>query len=400
MGITPRKFGRVHGKAVVAGLLLITLVVAGCGGSSVDQPGGGEEDSDDVKVGLLVPLSGVYAPLGEDMRAGFQLYLDQHDGQLAGRTVELVVADEGDGPETGVPAAQRLVTQDQVAMVVGIVSSAVALGVRDLFEESQVPLIVANAGANAITGEQGSDYIWRTSFSSGKVSGALGAAVAEEVDGEVYLIAPDYAAGEEMVAGFRETFEAAGGTVADEAYTPFGTTQDFQPFLSEIRNSGAAAVYAFYAGAEAVSFVQQYSEFGLAEEIPLYGPGFLTEGGVLAAQGEAALGVRTSLHYSAELDTPGNQEFVEAYTSANDRPPTVYAVQAYDAAAVLDLALVQASDTSGQALVAALRGIGPIDSPRGQWQFDDTHDPDQTFYLREVQADGDALVNAVVGELG
>jgi branched-chain amino acid transport system substrate-binding protein len=352
-----------------------------------------------VKIGLLVPLSGVYAPLGQDMKNGFQLYLDQHDGKLGGRAVKLVTADEGDGPQTGVPAAQKLVTQDQVTAVAGIVNSAVALGVRDLFHESTVPLVIANAGADAITGAQKSDYVWRTSFSNGKVSAALGAAVAQEVQGgKVYLIAADYAAGKEMVAGFKNTFQAADGTVAGEKYTPFGKTQDFQPYLSEILSSGAKAVYSFYAGAEAVAFVQQYKQFGLAGKIPLYGPGFLTEGGVLKAQGQAAVGVKTSLHYSTELDTPRNKDFVDAYQKAFNAPPTVYAVQAYDAAAVLDKALAKAPDGK-EAAVKALAEIGPVDSPRGTWSFDANHDPDQPYYLREVRASGETMVNAVVREL-
>ncbi|GAA4730787.1 ABC transporter substrate-binding protein [Phytohabitans rumicis] len=394
MGVPP-----LGGRIAGAGLLTVALALSGCGGSSLEESGGAEATGD-VKIGLLVPLSGVYAPLGQDMRNGFQLYLDQHGGKLGGRTVKLVTADEGEGPQTGVPAAQKLVTQDQVAAVVGIVNSAVALGVRNLFDESKVPLVIANAGADAITGAQKSDYVWRTSFSNGKVSAALGAAVAQEVaGGKVYLIAADYAAGKEMVAGFKSTFQAAGGTVAGEKYTPFGKTQDFQPYLSEILASGAKAVYSFYAGAEAVSFVQQYQQFGLARKIPLYGTGFLTEGGVLKAQGQAAVGVKTSLHYSTELDTPRNKEFVDAYQKALTAPPTVYAVQAYDAAAVLDKALTKAAGGDGAAVVKAFGEIGPVDSPRGQWSFDASHDPQQPYYLREVRAGGGAMVNAVVREL-
>ena len=397
MGVLPGTIRNGHRLAVV-GLLAGVLVTSGCGTSSLDQSGEGQA-AGDVKIGLLVPLSGVYAPLGQDMRNGFQLYLDQHGGKFAGRTVNLVTADEGDGPQTGVPAAQKLVTQDQVTAVAGIVNSAVALGVRDLFHESKVPLVIANAGADAITGARKSDYVWRTSFSNGKVSAALGAAVAQEVKGgKVYLIAADYAAGKEMVAGFKSIFQAAGGTVAGEKYTPFGKTQDFQPYLSEILSSGATAVYSFYAGAEAVSFVQQYQQFGL-KRIPLYGPGFLTEGGVLKAQGQAAVGVKTSLHYSTELDSPRNKEFVEAYRKAFNAPPTVYAVQAYDAAAVLDKALANASGSGGEAIVKALTAIGPVDSPRGQWSFDPNHDPDQPYYLREVRAGGGGVVNAVIREL-
>ncbi|MFG2076125.1 ABC transporter substrate-binding protein [Nonomuraea maritima] len=394
--VDPRRLR--SGTTVLALAAAAALVLSGCAGSSLDQSGGGQA-GDAVKIGLLVPLSGVYAPLGEDMRNGFQLYLDQHGGKLGGRTTEVVTGDEGEGPQTGVPAAQKLVTQDQATAVVGVVNSATALGLRDFFHESKKPLLVANAGADDITAARKSEYVWRTSFSNGKVGAPLGAAVAKEVEGGVYLIAADYAAGREMVAGFRRTFEAAGGKVAGEEYTPFGKTQDFQPFLSAIRGTDAKAVYAFYAGAEAVSFVKQYRQFGLADSTPLYGAGFLTEGGVLDAQGDAAAGVRTALHYSSELDTPRNKEFVDAYRKAYDEAPTVYAVQAYDSAAVLDKALADAPGGTGEEVAKALAGVGPIDSPRGRWSFDADHDAQQKYYLREVRDSGGTMVNAVVSEL-
>jgi branched-chain amino acid transport system substrate-binding protein len=386
----------------IAGLAVGAMLLTGCGSSLDESSGskaGGGESGDAVKIGLLVPLSGVYAPIGEDLRAGFQLYLDQHDGKLGGREVDLKTADEGEGPQTGVPAAQKLVTQDQVSAVAGVVNSATALGLRDFFDESKKPLLIANAGADDITGARKSEYVWRTSFSNGDVSAALGPAVAEEVKGKVYLIAADYAAGKEMVAGFRKTFEAAGGKVAGEKYTPFGKTQDFQPYLSAIRKSGADAVFAFYAGAEAVNFVKQYKQFGLAGKTSLYGTGFLTEGGALAAQGTAAVGVKTSLHYSTELDSAANKEFVAAYQKAAKKPPTVYAVQGYDTAAVLDKALAEAGGDSGDALVKALAKVGSIDSPRGAWKFDADQNAEQQFYLREVTSSGGTAVNAVVGEL-
>jgi branched-chain amino acid transport system substrate-binding protein len=381
----------------IAGLALGALALSGCG-SSLGQSGGGQSGGD-VKVGLLVPLSGVYAPVGQDLRSGFQLYLDQHGGKLGGRTVKLVTADEGEGPQTGVPAAQKLVTQDQVTTVVGVVNSATALGLRDFFDESKKPLLIANAGANDITGARKSEYVWRTSFSNGQVAAALGPEVAKEVKGGVYLIAPDYAAGKEQTAGFRKAFEAAGGRVAGEKYTPFGKTQDFQPYLSAIRGSGAKAVWSFYSGAEAVNFVKQYKQFGLAGKTPLYGTGFLTEGGVLDAQGQSAVGVKTSLHYSTELDNPRNKEFVDAYRKKVNKAPTCFSVQAYDAAAVLDKALAKATGTGGDELVKALGTVGAIDSPRGQWSFDADHNVRQKFYLREVESSGGTFVNAIVNEL-
>ena len=388
--------GLARRVVITAAAGLALALVAGCG-SSLEEEQQGSGDGP-VKVGLLVPKSGVYAPLGRDMENGFRMYLDAAGGKLGGRSVEMVVADEGGGPETGVPAAQKLVQQDKVTTLVGIVNSAVALGVRDLVTDARIPLIVANAGANAITGERRSDYVWRTSFTNGEVAAALGAYVAGQVkDGKVFLAAPDYTAGKEATAGFQEAFEAAGGSVAGTELTPFGTTTNFQPYLARIQRSGAKAVYCFYAGAEAVAFVKQYQQFGLSSKVPLYCSGFVTEGGVLKAQGDAALGIQGSLHYSDQLDNPTNEKFVADYSSKYGESPTVYAVQAYDAAAVLDRAL--AKGTGGDAIVEGLRGIGEIDSPRGPWRFDDGHGPDQIYYLRTTEEQEGRIVNAVVRPL-
>src|SRR5262249_27639591 len=155
------------------------------------------------------------------------------------------------------------------------------------------------------------------------------------------------------------------------------------------------AVFCFYAGAEAVKFVTQYKQFGLAGQVPLYGTGFVTEGGVLAAQGPSAVGITTSLHYSDQLDSPTNKAFVTAYSAAYHKAPTVYAVQAYDAAGVLDKALGATKGTTGEALANALSGVGEVDSPRGPWRFDGTHNPVQRYYLRTVVMKDGTFVNAV-----
>jgi len=357
-----------------------------------------------LKIGLLIPTGGVYSSLGEDMRNGFQLYLDQHDGALGGRPVEVIEEDSEANPEVGLRKAQKLLNEDRVAMVTGIVSSAVALGVRDLFHEAQVPLIISNAGANDITRAAKSPYIFRTSFSNWQSTYSLGQWAYDNVAQEgMYVIAPDYAAGAEDIAAFRESFEAAGGTVLTGGLPPFGTTQDYQPFLSEIGNAGAQAVFAFFAGGEAITFVQQYRDFGLKDTLPLIGPGFLTDEGVLEAQGDAALGLRTSLHYTPLLDNPTNSAYVEAYEAAYGEQPTVYTVQSYDAAQLIDLALGElGGDTADvDALVDAMANIGALDSPRGPFEMDPvTHNPIQNFYLREVQEVDGGLGNAVLEDLG
>lgn len=372
--------------------------LSACGSSLGNSPAGGGSGGS-VKVGLVIPQAGVYAPLGTDMQQGWDLWLERHGGKFGDFTVTTVTADEGETPQTGVPAAQRLLQSDNCDVLVGIVNSATALGVRDLVTEAKKVLVVANAGAGDITGKAASPYIWRSSFANAQVSGAMGRYLGEQnaSDG-VFVIASDYAAGDEAIAGFRTAFEAAGGKIVGMAKPPFGKTQDYQPFLSKIKSSGAKATFCFFAGAEAVSFVKQYRQFGLADSVPLYGSGFLTEGGVLAAQGDAAVDVQTSLHYTSELDNPANQEFAKAYQAKFDAVPTVYAVQTWDAANVLDRALKASKSADGDALSKSLGGIGEIeDSPRGPWSFED-QTPKQKFYLRKVAKQGKGYVNTVVAE--
>lgn len=371
------------------------LVLAACGGGSL---GGGDEAADGpVKIGLLVPQSGVYKSLGDDMKAGFEVYLEQNDNQLGGREVEVVLADEGETADTGKAAADKLVKQDQVLAVTGVVSSAVLNGIVDLFESEGVPLVGSNASPTTLTDV---DYIWRTSYVNDEPGKALGAYVAENVDGPVYLLAADYQAGLDEVTGFKETFEPAGGEVADEVYSPFPGTTNFQPFLSNLQSSGAEAVFTFYAGGAAVDFVKQYDQFGLTGEVQHYSAGFLTEGSVLEAQGDAALGTFTAMNYSADLDNEKNTQFVADYEEKTGNQPTTYAMASYDAAQVLDAAIEAAGDElTSESINEAIGGIGEVDSPRGTWSFNDIGTPIQMWYLREVQEVDGELRNVVVQDL-
>lgn len=382
-------------RRVVLVSTIAALTLTACGGGSL----GGEEASSEgpVKIGLLVPQSGVYKALGDDMKAGFEVYLEQHDGELGGQEVEVVIADEGETAESGKAAAEKLVKQDNVLAVTGVVSSAVLNGVVDLFEGDQVPLVGSNASPVTLTD---AEYIWRTSYLNDEPGEALGAYVAENTDGPVYLLAADYQAGKDEVAGFKETFLPAGGQVADEVYTPFPGTTNFQPFLANAQASGASAIFTFYAGGAAVDFVKQFDQFGLRGGMTHYSPGFLTEGGVLNAQGEAALGTFTALNYTPDLDNEVNQQFVEAYQAKTDMLPTTYAMASYDAAQVLDKAIEAAGDElTRETLNEAIGEVGEIDSPRGTWEFNEIGTPRQMWYLREVRQDGDKLANVLVSEL-
>ena len=374
------------------------LALTACGGGTL---GGGDDDEaaeGPIKIGLLVPQSGVYKSLGDDMKAGFEVYLEQNDNMLGGAEVEVILADEGESADSGKAAADKLVKQDGVAVVTGVVNSAVLNGVVDLFETSEIPLVGSNASPTTLTD---TTYVWRTSYVNDEPGKALGAYVAENVDGEVYFLAADYQAGLDEVTGFKESFEPAGGQVADEVYTPFPSTTNFQPFLSNARSSGAEALFSFYAGGAAVEFVKQYDQFGLKDEIAHYSAGFLTEGGVLDGQGESALGTFTAMNYNYDLDNELNQQFVEDYEAHTGMKPTTYAMASYDAAKVLDLAIEASGGTADSAAInTAIGEIEEIESPRGTWTWSEIGTPVQMWHLREVQEVDGVLTNVVIEELG
>jgi branched-chain amino acid transport system substrate-binding protein len=363
--------------------------------------GGGDEsaaqDLAPVKIGLVVPQSGVYKSIGDELANGFQLYLDLHGGRLGGRRVGLITMDEGESAESGRTAVERLIKQEHVLALSGVASSVTMDEVRGLVESSQTPLIGSNASPTTLRGVR---YIWRTSYVNNEPAKALGRFVANRVGaGSVALIAPDYQAGHDEIEGFLETYgkEVEGKPV----YTPFTPTPatDFEPYLTAIKRSSARAVLCCYAGSLAVEFVKQYRRLELTQE--LYAPGFLTEGALLRQQGDAARGIYTSMNYSADLDNEANRRFASEYQKAHDSVPTAYAMASYDACFVLDKAItdIGAGELTPQTVNLALGRIGSIDSPRGSWQFNQNRTPLQTWYLRQVRVDGGVLANTVLSPL-
>jgi len=375
----------------VAALLLVG--VAGCGEDPPPSAGS-------VKVGLLVSLSGIYQSVGTDMRDGFLLYLATHGEKLGGRAVDLVVADEGDGAPTAVPAATKLVESDGVVAVVGVVGGGSVAGIAPMLAEHEIPLI----GSNARPDLPDHEWLWTTSFLSDEPGQAIAAYVKEHTDGPVFAIGPDYQGGHDELRGFTDEFARIDGELANPGgttlFTPFPATTNFLPYFAQIRASGAKAVYAFYAGKAAIDFVTQYRQSDIAD-IPLYGA-FLTEGSVLQAEGEAAVGVQNVLNYSPDLDHAENRSFVAEWTQRYPgRAPTTFAMATFDAAAVLDIAIGSIEgEVTSRALNDAIPRVGELYSPRGPWQFNlETHAPVQRWYLREVRYDGTVLANTVVEEL-
>ncbi|VVT24688.1 ABC transporter [Roseovarius sp. EC-HK134] len=351
----------------------------------------------DIKVGLLLPFSGVYAALGNDIEAGFTTALEQFGSETAA-TFEIVREDTEVKPPVALAKAKKLILQDKVDVISGIVSSGVLGAVRDMVHGAGVPLIVANAGNDEATGEACSPYITRMSFSNGQVNRPMGQWMYDQGIRKVYTLAPDYAAGRQMIDGFVQTFTAAGGEIVGQDFTPFQKTQDFGPYMAQAKSSGAEAVFVFYAGGEAISFVKQYDSFGLKAELPLYGSGFLTSSLYVNAQGPAAEGVITALHYVPTIDSPANAQFVEAFTAKTGRVPSEFAVHGYDAGRAL-IEAVKAGATDRESLANALRQVR-FDGPRGALSIDPaTNNIVQPIYVYETIAGTDGLTQKVLAEL-
>lgn len=355
--------------------------------------------AEEIKVGIALPYSGVYASLGNDIEAGFRLGIETFGAETQD-TFSIVTEDTEAKPPVGLAKVRKLVLQDEADVIVGIVSSGVLGAIRDFVDGAEVPLIVANAGNDEATGEDCSAYITRLSFSNSQVNRPMGQYLYDQGVRKVFTLAPDYAAGQQQIGAFTAAFEAAGGEIVGQEFTPFQQTQDFGPYLTNARASGADAVYVFYAGGEAISFVKQYDSFGLKVDLPLYGSGFLTSPLYVNAEGPAAEGVITSGFYVPTIDNPENASFVAAFQAANDRLPSEYAVAGYDAAH----ALVQASAGGANdraALADALRNVS-FAGPRGETSIDPaTNNIVQPIYVYEsvAAADGTGMTQKVVAQL-
>ncbi len=354
--------------------------------------------ADKLNVGLLLPFSGVYASLGTEIEAGFRLGLE-HFGNDLGVDLNIIREDTEVNPANGLARARKLVMQDRADVLVGIVSSGVLGAIRDFVHGAQVPLIVANAGNDEATGERCSPYITRLSFSSGQVNRPMGRWMAEQGITRVYTLGADYAAGRQMIGGFTETFTAAGGEIVGQGWTPFQQTQDFGPYLAQARASGAEAIYVFYAGGEAIAFVNQYDSFGMVETMPLYGSGFLTSQLYVNAQGESANGVITALHYVPTADNAENLAFVDAFQATVGRLPSEYGVHGYDAARALTDA-IRAGATDRASLANALR-MTSFDGPRGATSIDPaTNNIIQPIFVYEtVTGENGAMTQKVLATL-
>jgi branched-chain amino acid transport system substrate-binding protein len=352
-----------------------------------------------LKIGLVLPYSGVYQVLGESITQGMELVFAREGNKVAGRDVVMIKEDDEMQPPVGIRKTEKLIESDKVDILTGPVHSGILMGMRDKVHNSKTILIVSNAGADAIARERCSKWIFRTSFSNWQPNQPMGGWVAKNVSKEVFITAPNYQAGKDQLNAFKETFVPAGGKLIGEEYPKLGET-DYAPLLTKIRQSGAKAVYAFFSGTDAVNFVKQYDQFGLKGQVKLTGAGFLTEPDVLPAQGKAALGIITGHFYTPQLDNPVNKKFVSDFKAKfGGKTPDGFACQGYDTAEVIVRALkaVNGNTQDKDKLVAALEKV-QFESPRGFFSFDPkTHNVIQPYiYVREVKEVAGGLDNVPI----
>ncbi len=352
--------------------------------------------ADSVKIGLLSTLSGPGAGLGLDIRDGFQLAVKLNGGKLGGRTAEVIVADDQASPDVGRQTADRLVKRDKVDFMTGIVFSNVMLAVGAPTFAAKTFYISANAGPSQLAGEQCNPYFFSASYQNDNMYEAVGKTVADKGYKRVALIAPNYPAGKDALAGFKRFY--TGGEIVAESYTPLNLL-DYGAELSKLRAAKPDAVYIFLPGGLGINFIKQFVGAGLSKDMTLFGPGFSGDEDVIKAVGNPMLGMFNTSQWAHDLDNAANKKFVAAFEQEYGRLPTLYAAQGYDAAQLIGAAV---RDTKGKlddkAAVHKALKAAKFDAVRGSFKFNSNQFPIQDYYLRVITQDSKGRVtNRTIG---
>ena len=359
-------------------------IAAGAAASALGFPAIVRGQGAKIKIGLMLPYSGTFSIYGESITNAFRMAMSENPKALGGREIEYVRLDDESDPAKATDNTNRMVTRDKVDVVVGTVHSGVVAAMLRITKEAGVLHIIPNAGLAPATGALCAPNIFRTSFSNWQPGYGMGAVMAKRAQVKnVVTLSWRYAAGEESVKGFKDGYLPGGGKIGKELWLPFPNVE-FQPLLTEVAALKPDAVYSFIAGAAGAKYMKDYVQAGLMKNIPLVGPGFLTEG-LLDAAGPAAEGIETVLHYADGLNTKRDNEFRLNYAKTFKLQPDVFCVQGYDAGLLLcaGLSAVKGDISKKKEMIAAMRAA-KIDSPRGPWRLSKAHNPVQDMYLRKV----------------
>jgi len=340
------------------------------------------------KIGMITTLSGGGAGLGVDVRDGFMLALQQAGDAAA--EVELIVEDDQQAPDVAVQLADEMIQSDDVDILTGIIFSNLAMAVVPAAVNQGKFYLSPNAGPSQLAGEGCHENYFNVAWQNDNLHEAAAAHANSLGYANTFILAPNYPAGTDALAGFKRFYE---GDLAGEIYTKLGQT-DFAAEIAQIKASGADSVFFFLPGGMGIAFVKQYaqSEVGL----PMVGPAFSFSQDILAAVGDAALGVNNTAQWSPDLDNEANQAFVAAFEEEYGRIPSLYASQGYDTANLILSALATAPVSDPDAFRAALEAA-EFDSVRGDFEFNTNHHPIQDIYAREVVEVDGTITNRVIG---
>ena len=350
-------------------------------------------DDNIVTIGMILPMTGQQASTGKQERAGAELYIQQHGDTVAGKKIVLEVKDDTGAPDVTKRLAEELVGNDHAKALMGFGLTPLALATAPVATEAKVPEIVSAAATAMIT--EKSPYIVRTSFTLPQASAPMAEWAAKNGIKKVVTIVADYGPGADAEKWFSETFEKDGGAIVEKIRVPL-KNPDFAPFLQRVKDDAPDAVFVFVPSGQGAIFMKEFVERGLDKSgIKLIGTGDVTDDDLLADIGDPALGAVTTHHYSADHDSPENKAFVAAFEKANNgMRPNFMGVAAYDGMDLVYKALEKTKgDASGDALIAAMKGMSWT-SPRGPVTIDpDTRDIVQDIYVRKVERKNGGLYN-------
>jgi branched-chain amino acid transport system substrate-binding protein len=338
------------------------------------------QTQDKLKIGVIATLSGPPAVLGQQLRNGFELAVKQLGGKLGGREVEVLVQDDGLKPDVAVSKVKALVDRDKVDFVVGPIFSNILQAIMKPATEGGAILISPNAGTSNFAGKDCNPNFFVTSYQNDQVHEVLGKYAQDSGIKKAFIMAPNYQAGKDALAGFKRYFKRA---ILDEVYVPLNQL-DYSAELSKIAAAKPDAIFVFLPGGMGVNFVKQFRQAGLADKVKFLSA-FTVDESTLPAQKDAALGFFGGANWAPNLDNPQNKAFVAAYEKEYGAVPATYAFQAYDAALLIDSALkaTKGDTTNKDALRAALKKAD-FQSLRGKFKFNTNHYPIQDFYLVKV----------------
>ncbi|MCZ6488408.1 MAG: ABC transporter substrate-binding protein [Gammaproteobacteria bacterium] len=346
-----------------------------------------------VKIGMITTLTTKAGYLGEDIRDGFLLAIEQGGGQLGGVDVELLVEDDGRKPGKGLQISERYIKSEKVKIMTGIVFSNVAMAVVPKVVADDVFYISPNAGPSALAGKGCNKNYFNAAWQNDNLHEVMGQYVKDAGYASVYILAPNYPAGKDALAGFKRYYK---GKIAGEVYTRLGQS-DYAAELANLRAAKPDAVFFFLPGGMGINFLKQYAQAGLKQSIPVFGPAFSFDARILKAVGDAAVGVHNGSQWNFDLDNAANRTFVSAFKAKYNRMPTLYASQGYDTANLIASALKATSgDPSNMDAFRTALEKADFASVRGSFRFGSNHHPIQDIYVREVVKDSSGIYNKTV----